>query len=58
MFGEHCLRLSVFCVVLSAYALRRLLGLSLDCALEGECALDAVALHYPLAVAGLARERG
>src|SRR5712691_3678611 len=44
MFGERCLRLSVFGVVLSAHALHRLLGLSLDCALEGERTLDAVAL--------------
>src|SRR5712691_9392506 len=58
MFGEICLRLSVFCVVLSAYALRRLLGLSPDLAVEGERALDAVALHHPFGVAGVARERG
>src|SRR5713226_5640126 len=51
------LRLSVFCVVLSAHVLRRLLGPSLDFQLEGERALDAVALHHPLAVAGVVRER-
>jgi hypothetical protein len=39
MINYQCLRPSVFCVVLSAYALRRLLGLSPDFALEGERAL-------------------
>src|SRR5258706_191352 len=57
MFGERCLRLSVFGVVLSAHA-RRLPGLSLDLAVKGERALDAVALHHLFGVAGVARERG
>src|SRR5258706_16008112 len=44
-----------FCLVLSAHALRS--GPSLDFALEGEGALDAVALHHSLAVAGVVPER-
>src|SRR5260221_11098041 len=56
MLEGRCYGHLSFCLVLSAHALRS--GPSLDFSLEGERALDAVALRHPLAVAGVVRERG
>src|SRR5258706_13955665 len=55
MLEGRCYGHLSFCLVLSAHALRS--GPSLDFSLEGERALDAVALRHPLAVAGVVRER-